>query len=1033
MQRIKRNDPYYTDRTKQNHWCEPCFNLLDPNKNVLLDDGSEVAKQELQDFKNDALPEEGWVNCDSCHSWVHQVSRTTQIVDIAELLISWSFSIFQVCALFNGRTNKSNARFTCPNCCISSPSTEESRDKAKKAVKSADDLPRCKMSDALEKGLYDSLHAAYTSRSVELGVAFEDIEKANGLCVRVLSNVEKKNLVGEKMRQRYAFQNYPNEFPLRSKCIALFQKIHGVDTLLFAMYVYEYGDDCPAPNRRHVYISYLDSVRYFEPKCFRTTAYHAVIVEYLRYVKKRGFHTASIWSCPPVNGDDYIFYCHPKHQLVPREDMLRAWYHKMLDQAKAQGIVLSTSTLYDEYFASESESKVASKQLLTPTCLPYFEGDYIPGELEIIIQQSEANGDKVSDSSSHDTVMVRLGHNLLKMKDNFIVVHLRNKRFVDAVQRGEDVSHWKEDSDDDMVRSKRAKISAKLSPESDLGMKQANSSVNPMTAIDVFASNSEIIPIETKLDTSNPTEKSININASGNDQATNVIVDGEKKMVSKSELHCGEDINQSSTTPQEVGSTKDTNEREIDDIETEDGGISTEFPASDPAVVPKLTSDEPLIAEKSLLSIKASDDETLVNPDNDAVSNEVSPLNPQKSVDDVTNSNLETLSGNAISDQVDILTSTGDNHVIVELQDDDVNNLGSTVGEVSVGTVVGTAKLVVTEKSDAPSSEEKLTKNASSTTEESLGNDMLVSETSQVTATQHSPNIDQNSPAHDNHNDNSIESQTDDEPTKKRPLDDLIPIIESHVSSVRSCIEKVSDTSDDDPPMESEMFESRQQFLNYCQSAHCQFDELRRAKHSTVMVLFQLHNPSAPKFLQQCGACYRDITHGIRHHCKDCSNFDLCEDCYEPIIAGTWAKRDPRFAHDEHHTFTAIDMESTDNTPKSQADRQNSLKAHVKLLEHAAFCSGPPTCSLHNCDRFKKIFLHVSGCEIKPKRDCKICTRLLVLCTMHSRLCNSRDPCPVPFCDRIRERNKRLYRQQQLMDDRRRQAQNELYHAGGEN
>ena len=74
MQRIKRNEPYFTDRTKQNHWCEPCFNLLDPNKHVLLDDGSEVSKQELQEFKNDALPEEAWVNCDSCHSWVHQVS-----------------------------------------------------------------------------------------------------------------------------------------------------------------------------------------------------------------------------------------------------------------------------------------------------------------------------------------------------------------------------------------------------------------------------------------------------------------------------------------------------------------------------------------------------------------------------------------------------------------------------------------------------------------------------------------------------------------------------------------------------------------------------------------------------------------------------------------------------------------------------------------------------------------------------------------------------------------------------------------------
>jgi len=51
---------------------------------------------------------------------------------------------------------------------------------------------------------------------------------------------------------------------------------------------------------------------------------------------------------------------------------------------------------------------------------------------------------------------------------------------------------------------------------------------------------------------------------------------------------------------------------------------------------------------------------------------------------------------------------------------------------------------------------------------------------------------------------------------------------------------------------------------------------------------------------------------------------------------------------------------------------------------------------------------------------------------MHARDCSAGNACPIPFCDRLRERNRRVRRQQQLMDDRRRQAQNELYHAGGE-
>jgi E1A/CREB-binding protein len=603
----------------------------------------------------------------------------------------------------------------------------------------------------------------------------------------------------------------PDSFPVRSKCIALFQKIHGVDTLLFALYVYEYGHECPAPNRRRVYISYLDSVQYFYPKCYRTLVYQSILVEYLRYVKNRGFHTAHIWSCPPTPGDDYIFYCHPSHQLVPHEDMLRTWYHKMLSKAKAQGIVIRTTTLFDEYFASETGTQLSSN--VDITSIPYFEGDYVPGEIENIVRRlASERGDIVynpSQTASDDEVANRLGQNLRKMKDNFIVVHLRNRRFAAAVELGQDVSSWTEDSDEELIRSKRAKIS---------------------------------------------------------------------------------------------GKTPDFTSSSIDDTSSEVVGVTEEKGHND-----------------------HSDGAVVEDPE-----------------------------------QKQIAESSSD-----------ACGLDTTVHEPKL-------------------------------------------------------DVDKNSDLHE-----SLES-----------------MVAKHAPSVKTRSRQfVSNTLDEDDPIESEMFESRQQFLNYCQSNHCQFDQLRRAKHSTMLVLFQLHNPGAPKFLRQCGACYRDITHGILHHCNQCSNFDLCQDCYLPVTSGEWALRDKRFAHDESHLFTAEDMESkacevlpprfASISPMSDANREikhQQVRDCLEVLDHVARCNGPEECTLSNCQRLKALIRHVGVCPTKPKRDCKICTRLLSLCTIHARMCGiaRTGNCPIPYCDRIRDRNDRLRRQQKLMDDRRRQAQNELYHAGAE-
>ena len=82
--------------------------------------------------------------------------------------------------------------------------------------------------------------------------------------------------------------DFPSSFPYKAKALFAFEQIDGTDVCFFGMHVQEYGSDCPQPNSKRVYISYLDSVHFFQPRAFRTAVYHEILIGYLEYVKMLG-------------------------------------------------------------------------------------------------------------------------------------------------------------------------------------------------------------------------------------------------------------------------------------------------------------------------------------------------------------------------------------------------------------------------------------------------------------------------------------------------------------------------------------------------------------------------------------------------------------------------------------------------------------------------------------------------------------------------------------------------------------------------
>lgn len=131
------------------------------------------------------------------------------------------------------------------------------------AMLEARDLPTCDLSNYLEQRLAGALGAERAARAQALGLPPEAVPSCEGLTVRMINNVDKVLEVKQRFFDAFRPQGHADRFKFRQKVVVLYQRLDGVDVALYCLYVQEFGSDNLPPNKRVVYLSYLDSVKYF--------------------------------------------------------------------------------------------------------------------------------------------------------------------------------------------------------------------------------------------------------------------------------------------------------------------------------------------------------------------------------------------------------------------------------------------------------------------------------------------------------------------------------------------------------------------------------------------------------------------------------------------------------------------------------------------------------------------------------------------------------------------------------------------------
>lgn len=1055
--RIRRHTHYYSDPRGEHHWCSSCYKQMkdgpidmsllpqlssaatevSPSTGALPFDGV-LKKVSLVKRKNSEVAEEPWVECDSCKLWYHQI-----------------------CALFNERNHAISGEqepFVCPICVKKqrAAGVKPSLDNGLKAKR----LPITRMAKLIEIRVLEAIEKAGQDEAVRMGsmgnsdsIGFSNGVKESasdtqyGITIREVLSIDKqvqvKPRMGKLLASKYqqskkslkrpransapdakpAASNLSLQLTYRSRCICVFQELDGVDVLIFTLYVQEYGPDALAPNAGRVYVSYLDSVNYFQPKKLRTLMHQQVMLGFLEDCKNRGFHTCHIWSCPPLKGDDYIFFCKPENQKIPKSARLRQWYQKLLQQAKQDGLVANISNLYAEYYLKK---KAAHE-------LPYFEGDYWPRLAEDLskqLKEKDGNRSKTGGATDVDIGSASGG----KMPNN------RSKTPMSRSPSPGDSSNEKGD-DTVGVKTTMSKKGA-MTPN----VKFKNKPSKNVSATEPSVTRSTSSKARSKKGEKASRSVSSSKNVINNDplmQKLKGILEPQKDDFFVVDLYpkchkCAVPIVQEAywelkTVPAPASVTR------LLEAAKKSRLSSSSSRTMPPRHYHYYYCNNCYAVNKSQLLHRVEVSGNCAKRVKE-VSERIAPLNEKAAAAELAELDLQEFKLEVVLTFVDPTKEEDD----VQTNPEGLKSEKQNVNDAATINSTGTDTAV---KSDDASSL-------------STPSPSLVKTNSQEKATSNGKIIE----------------QTDDQDAKV-------------ASSARKKVKRVIGDDLDDVIMPCEIFDTREAFLLYCQNNHCQFDQIRRAKHSSMMVLYHLFNQGTTGFTFSCSNCKTTLLSGNRWNCSICPVFNLCDACHTKTkhehqlhlfkvvsiprpgnevsnetvstkvkgvvskargVAGRAIKREagssslkrPKHAKgaaqktggsrkrklpptspsvaalEVKPEAPALPLVNTTSTEASSASagvaangnpadgkkrRIHNIDPQLLLqLEHASSCT-VPNCSFFNCNRMQAMLKHGAICEQRLAGPCVLCKRIIGLLSAHARQCTKEyGICKVPRCADIR-------------------------------